>query len=97
MEQKPETDRFWELLLSHEGETFYTAKKLPFTYRIRGGELFVDRRSKSITRATVETALQKLAADGGRSITGPKSLCCFGAPYLWALIVAFRQAEQKEE
>lgn len=82
-------ERFWSLLVSHQGETFYTAKKLPFTYRIRGGEVFVDRRSKSITRATMENALKKLAADEQHLITGPKALCCFGAPYIWALIKAF--------
>ena len=79
---------FWEELEAHQGEVFYTAKKLPFRYTIRGGEMFVDRRSKSITYATFRTALEKLRADGEHRITGPKSLCCFGAPYVWALIVA---------
>ena len=37
-------DFVWPLLQQHQGETFYTAKGLPFTYTIRGGELFVDRR-----------------------------------------------------
>ena len=36
-------DELWELLERHQGETFYTAKSLPFTYEIRGGEMFVDR------------------------------------------------------
>ena len=40
-------DFVWPLLQQHQGKTFYTAKGLPFTYTIRGGELFVDRRSKS--------------------------------------------------
>ena len=31
----------WQLLQQHQGETFHTAKGLPFTYTIRGGELFV--------------------------------------------------------
>ncbi len=88
-----EIDRFWAMLLARQGETFYTAKKLPFTYTIRGGEVFVDRRSKSITRATIENALQKLAADTAHTITGPKSLCCFGAPYVWALIQAFEKED----
>ena len=35
----------WLLLQQHQGETFHTAKGLPFTYTIRGGELFVNRRS----------------------------------------------------
>ena len=36
-------DFVWPLLQQHQGETFYTAKGLPFTYTIRGGELFVHR------------------------------------------------------
>lgn len=47
-------DELWKLLMKHQGETFYTIKKLPFQYQIKGGELFVDRRSKSITKATFE-------------------------------------------
>ena len=46
----------WLLLQQHQGETFHTAKGLPFTYTIRGGELFVNRRRKSITVSTVRRA-----------------------------------------
>ena len=66
----------------------FTIKKLPFTYTMKGGELFVDRRSKSITKATFGQALEKLQEDP-EHITGPKSLCVFGAPYIWALLKAF--------
>ncbi len=83
--EKPD---FWEELKAHQGEIFYTAKKLPFQYTVRGGEMFVDRRSKSITYATFLNALEKLRADREHRITGPKSLNCFGAPYVWALITA---------
>ena len=78
-------DDLWKLLEQHEGETFYTAKNLPFTYRIRGGEMFVDRRSKSITRATFQKALERVQEDPER-VTGPKSLNVFGAPYVFALL-----------
>ncbi len=84
----------WSELIKHQGETFYTAKKLPFTYTIRGGELFVDRRSKSITRATFEKAVEKVKGDREHQITGPKSLCCFGAPYVWALMLALGSFEE---
>lgn len=64
----------WVLLEQHQGEQFYTAKCLPFCYIIRGGELFVDRRSKSITISTVAAALQKIATRqaAGEAISGPK-------------------------
>lgn len=73
-------DFVWPLLQQHQGETFYTAKGLPFTYTIRGGELFVDRRSKSITISTVANALEKIVAleMDGIPITGPKKIGCYG-------------------
>ena len=30
-------EAIWRLLQQHQGETFHTAKGLPFTYTIRGG------------------------------------------------------------
>ena len=56
---------------------------------VKGGELFVDRRSKSITKATFEQALNKLK-ESPQQITGPKSLNVFGAPYVWAIFKAFQ-------
>lgn len=87
--------RLWEELSRRQGETFYTAKKLPFTFTIKGGEMFVDRRSKSITYATFQKAVQKLQNDADHQITGPKSLCCFGAPYIWAVIQTLKQQRQE--
>ena len=82
-------DTLWLLMTEHQNETFYTMKKLPFTYTIKGGELFVDRRSKSITRATFEQALDKLR-ENPDAITGPNSLNVFGAPYVWAILKTFQ-------
>lgn len=80
-------DELWKLLEQHQGETFYTAKNLPFTYEIRGGEMFVDRRSKSITKATFERALERVKEEPEK-VTGPKSLNVFGAPYIFALLLS---------
>jgi len=78
-------DELWELLKTHQNEEFFTAKKLPFTYVIRGGEMFVNRRSKSITKSTFGRALEKLKADP-ENIKGPKALNVFGAPYIFAIL-----------
>lgn len=75
----------WKTVVSHQGEQFYTIKGLPFVYTVRGGECFIDRRKKSITRATFEKAYQRFAEDEERQITGPKQLGVFGAPYIWAV------------
>lgn len=79
-------DELWRLLEQQQGETFYTAKNLPFTYEIRGGEMFVDRRSKSITKATFKRALERVKEEPEK-VTGPKSLNVFGAPYIFALLL----------
>lgn len=78
-------DDLWTMLEQHQKETFYTAKNLPFSYEIRGGEMFVDRRSKSITKATFCRALERIKREPEK-ITGPKSLNVFGAPYIFALL-----------
>lgn len=81
-------EELWEMITAHQGKTIYTAKGLPLTYRVKGGELFADRKKKSITRATFEQAYQKIIEDTEHKIIGPKSLNCFGAPYVWAVFKA---------
>ena len=48
-------DEVWEMFTHHQNEEFFTAKGLPFSYTIKGGEMFISRRSKSITRSDFET------------------------------------------
>lgn len=78
--------RLWEGMAALQGCEFYTAKKLRFTYTIRGGELFVDRRSKSITQSTVFIAFHKALELGG-IVNGPKKLGTFGASYLYPVFL----------
>lgn len=47
LKQTPRADALWEALLAFEDCEFQTAKGLPFTYTIKGGELFVSRKEKS--------------------------------------------------
>ena len=56
----------WDKILSHQNEQFHTSGRgsragVEFTYSIRGAELFVDRRNKSITRSTIMYAFEKRA------------------------------------
>jgi hypothetical protein len=76
----------WKTLVVFQGDSFLTAKKLAYTYSIRGNEMFVDRKEKSITRATVNMAFWKaMELDG--VVTGPKKLGTFGASYLYPVFV----------
>ena len=85
-------EAIWQLLQQHQGETFHTAKGLPFT----GGELFVNRRRKSITVSTVRRALEKitLLEAAGEVITGPKKIGCYGASYLYPVLLALDVLER---
>lgn len=79
-------DNLWPALEALAGTPFSTAKGLSFTYVIRGGELFVSRKEKSITKATVELAFQRALELGGDA-TGPKKLGVFGASYLYPIFL----------
>lgn len=85
-------DNLWDTIEARQGTTFITKKGLPFTYRVKGGELFTDRRERSITRSTFEKAYEKLVADqvgedAAQRIHGPKALNMYGAPYVWAVFL----------
>ena len=72
----------WEKINALQSALLYTAKGLPFRIEIKGNELFVDRRKKSITRASVNIAYKKWVENPE---SGPKALGVFGASYLWSL------------
>ena len=75
----------WPILESLQGKEYKTAKGMPFTFRIKGNELFVSRKVKSITRAAVNAAYRKAVELG--TVTGPKKLCVFGASYLYPIFL----------
>lgn len=89
MTAKEQEEALWDLLKFLQGCVFLTAKGLKFTYKIRGGEMFVNRKSQSITQATVFIAYNRaveLMKETG-SVTGPKQLGTFGASYLYPVFV----------
>lgn len=81
-------DALWRAIVLFEGEPFYTAKGLLFRYKVRGGELFVNRKEKSITQSSVRICYEKAAAMNGE-VPGPKKLGVFGASYLYPVLVEF--------
>lgn len=94
----PTPQEVWAMLQAHEGETFYTAKGLPFHYLIHGRELFVNRKNKSITISTVANALARIKrgrlpgrqspAPRRSAATGPATFTlCF---YNWASSICRR-------
>ena len=79
-------EKLWKELTYLQGCLFTTSKGLDFTYKIRGGEMFVDRKEKSITKATVMKAYGKVVELEG-TVKGPKTLGTFGASYLYPIFV----------
>ena len=80
-------ERLWMYLLFYEGECFKTARGLEFTYTVKGNEIFVSRKDKSITRSTINAAYRRakeILAAGG-TVDGPKKLGTFGASYLYPI------------
>ena len=80
---------FWYTLVQCQGHSFYTVKNLEFTYTIKGNEMFVDRKNKSITKATAVLAFSKALElqKEGKKVTGPKKLGTFGASYLYPVFI----------
>lgn len=79
----------WGTLELFQGSAFHTSKNLQFTYTIRGNEMFVSRKDKSLTRATVALAMRtavKRQQECG-AVTGPKKLGTFGASYLYPVFI----------
>lgn len=88
----PDELKLWEQLCKHSGETFTTfgcdsCAGVELKYEIRGAEMFISTRSKSITRATVLYAywnVQSIQAEGG-VINGPKAIGVHGDSYIFAV------------
>lgn len=82
--QEVADEKLWEVLGHLQGCVFFTAKKLRFKYKVKGGEMFVDRKKDSITKATVFMAFHKALELHGE-VAGPKKLGTFGASYLYPI------------
>lgn len=82
-------DVLWDALVLLEGKSFETAKHLSYSYSIRGYEIFVSRKDKSITRSTVNLSLWNAMElqKAGLPVSGPKKLKTFGASYLYPIFM----------
>lgn len=78
-----------DALVLLEGKSFETAKHLDYSYSIKGYEIFVSRKDKSITRSTVNLSLWNAMElqKSGLPVSGPKKLKTFGASYLYPIFM----------
>ena len=82
-------DEVWKTMELFQNYTFYTVKKYKFRYTMSGGEIFVTRKEKSITRSSVNFAIKKVM-EKDRKVTGPKEMEVFGSSYLYPLFKRIR-------
>jgi len=79
---KPPFEEIWRRILRHEGETFYTKTRLPFTYRIEGNVLIPDRTGYPLHRSNFEKAYALVPMDG----PGEINQIVRGPAYVWAIL-----------
>ena len=91
-------DVLWEALVLLEGKNFETAKHLNYSSSIKGYEIFVSRKDKSITRSTVNLSLWNAMElqKAGLPVSGPKKLKTFGASYLYPIFMEIGVIVQDE-
>lgn len=53
-------DEVWKLIEEKEGQSLKTFSGLEFTYRVKGHEIFISRKDKSITYSSVKKLWRKL-------------------------------------
>lgn len=89
LKENPENlELLWDVIVSFAGYPFQTYPKgLKFKYEVKGNEMFVNRKKKSITRSTVVLAYQNMRQ--AEKIKRAKELGTFGASYLYPMFMRF--------
>lgn len=88
----------WQKICTLQGVTLHTSGRSSrqgkaFTFQVRGSELIVSTKAKSVTWSSVQEALLKVRAIASEQgldvpiIKGPKQLGVFGASYLYPVFL----------
>ena len=89
----------WDAIVAFAGYPFLTEKGLPLKYTVEGGEIFFNRKEKSVTRATVMRAFHQARTiqESEGCVSGPKKLGTFGASYLYPVFLRIGVCSKKSE
>ena len=89
----------WDAIVAFVGYPFVTEKGLPLKYTVEGGEVFFNRKEKSVTRATVMRAFHRarVIQESEGCVSGPKKLGTFGASYLYPVFLRIGVCSKKSE
>ena len=98
---EPVEIELWDLLIENQGKEYCTVGRgerlgVKFTYTIRGAEIFVSTKEKSITRSSVLAAFRKAQELNG-VVKGPKELRVFGSSYIYSVFIALGIIRRKNQ
>ncbi|MCD8231197.1 MAG: hypothetical protein LUD14_05145 [Clostridiales bacterium] len=78
----------WDAIIQFDSYPFQTVKKMKYIYQVKGNEMLISRKEKSITRSSVNIAFH-IAHEMQGNVSGPKKLKVFGASYLYPVFCRF--------
>ena len=79
-------EEVWKKISEKENKTFKTFSGLEFSYTVKGHEIFISRKNKSITYSSVKKAMEEVEKLNG-VVSGPKKLGVFGASYIYPILM----------
>lgn len=86
----PDVEEYlWEAIVAFADYPFKTETGLSMKYTVEGGEIFFNRKEKSVARATVMRAFhqaRQIQKTEG-CVSGPKKQGTFGASYLYPIFL----------
>ncbi len=97
----PDEIDLWNAIVQRQGEVFHTSGRGPrlgvaFTFMVRGAEIFVSTKAKSISRSSVIAAYRKTQELEG-AVGGPKELGVFGASYIYPIFLSIGIIRSKDQ
>ena len=94
----PDAEKYlWDAIMAYADYPFLTEKGLSMKYTVRGGEIFFNRKVKSVTRASVMEAFHRarqLQHEKG-FVSGPKELGTFGSSYIYPVFLRIGVCSKK--
>lgn len=94
----PDAEKYlWDAIMAYADYPFLTEKGLSMKYTVRGGEIFFNRKEKSVTKASVMKAFHRarqLQHEKG-FVSGPKELGTFGASYIYPVFLRIGVCSKK--
>ena len=67
-------ESLWDCVILFQNYTFYTTSGLKFTYVVKGNEMFISCKEKSVTFSTIEKVYKKVMRDREVAINGDLKL-----------------------